>query len=402
MHNVWPHFLFYIFAATAILQGLDDRLVSAQANTTNTQLESESKSDSESKPESQAAASPTDSEFAAMALTSKAFRSAAARIQPSLVSIESFGGVSAKQGRIGGIRKQGEGNTTGVVVSPDGYILTSTFNFISQGSVVTVTTYDGRKRVAQILGRDDTRKICLLKIDDVSGLTIPKIKPVKDVQVGQWAISLGVGYGDQKPAISMGIISAKNRIGGRAIQTDANVSPANYGGPLVDIEGNLIGICVPMNPQSQAVSAGVEWYDSGIGFAVPVERFQQLIDQLKDGQRIFPAFLGVQLAARQDREGMTVIQVAPESVAFKAGMKRADVLLSIDGQIINDMLRLKQVMNRFSAGQKVSLVYFRPEPKKSKQDAGDDPANWKTVEVTLGSPPSQSSPVEKLEPPKIR
>ena len=61
------------------------------------------------------------------------------------------------------------------------------------------------------------------------------------IKVGQWAISLGVGYGDTSPAMSTGIISAKNRIGGRAIQTDANISPANYGGPLVDIEGTRAG-----------------------------------------------------------------------------------------------------------------------------------------------------------------
>ena len=180
-----------------------------------------------------------------------------------------------------------------MVISPDGYILTSTFNFIREASVITVKTKAGDERVAQILGRDDTRKICLLKIDNVEGLVVPEMQPLQEVKVGQWAISLGVGYGDQTPAISMGIVSAKNRVGGRAIQTDANISPANYGGPLVDIQGRLIGICVPMNPQSQAVAAGVEWYDSGIGFAVPVDDFKQIIERLKDGQKILPAFIGI-------------------------------------------------------------------------------------------------------------
>ena len=175
------------------------------------------------------------SQLESLQLTSQAFRAATKRAVPSLVSIESFGGSSVKAGRIGGIRKQGEGNTTGVVISPDGYILTSTFNFIREASVVIVKTHRGDERVAQILGRDDTRKICLLKIDDVAGLVVPEMQPVQDVKVGQWAISLGVGYGDQTPAISMGIISAKNRVGGRAIQTDANISPANYGLSLIHI-----------------------------------------------------------------------------------------------------------------------------------------------------------------------
>ena len=173
--------------------------------------------------------------FRAMTLTSRAFRAAADKIQPSLVTIESFGGVSAVQGRIGGIRGQGEGNTTGVMISPDGHVLTSTFNFIQQPPVITVITSDGKRRFAKLLGRDDTRKICLLKIDGVSNMQVPEMVDEADVVVGQWAVSVGVGYGDTSPALSMGIISAKNRIGGRAIQTDANISPANYGGPLLDI-----------------------------------------------------------------------------------------------------------------------------------------------------------------------
>ena len=145
----------------------------------------------------QAAPPQTDSpsQIQSLQLTSQAFRLATQRIMPSLVSIESFGGSSAKAGRIGGIRKQGEGNSTGVVISPDGYILTSTFNFIREASVVTVKTQQGDERVAKILGRDDTRKICLLKIDNVDGLVVPSMQPVQDVKVGQWAISLGVGYG---------------------------------------------------------------------------------------------------------------------------------------------------------------------------------------------------------------
>ena len=158
-------------------------------------------------------------EMQAMMLTAKAFRVAAKKIEPSVVSIESFGGVGTRQGRIGGIRSQGEGNTTGVIISRDGYVLTSTFNFIQEPPIVTVTMNDGKKRVAKLLGRDDTRKVCLLKIEDVDDLPVPEMVAVKDVVVGQWAVSLGVGYGDSSPAVSMGIISAKNRIGGRALQT---------------------------------------------------------------------------------------------------------------------------------------------------------------------------------------
>jgi len=200
-----------------------------------------------------------------MQATAKAFRIAEAKTEPLLVTIESYGGVGTKQGKIGGIRKQGEGNTTGVLIGSEGYIITSTFNFVTEPLIITVVTSDGVRRVARMMGRDDSRKICLLKIDDISDLpkfANPETAKLDELKVGQWALSMGVGYGDRSPAVSMGIISAKNRIGGRAVQTDANISPANYGGPLIDIQGRLIGICVPLNPQSSAVGAGVEWYET--------------------------------------------------------------------------------------------------------------------------------------------
>ena len=376
------------------------------------------------------------SQLESLQLTSQAFRAATDRMLPSLVSIESFGGSNVKAGRIGGIRKQGEGNTTGVVISPDGYILTSTFNFIREASVVTVKTKAGDERVARILGRDDTRKICLLKIDNVEGLVVPSMQPLQEVKVGQWAISLGVGYGDQTPAMSMGIVSAKNRVGGRAIQTDANISPANYGGPLVDIQGRLIGICVPMNPQSQAVAAGVEWYDSGIGFAVPVDDFKQLIKRLKDGRRILPAFIGITTGPVAGGDGMKIEKIASKSAASEAGLVVGDILLAIDEEPINDMLRLRQVLNRFEAGQEITLSIQRADAKdddseeepalsdekaeEGEKDPKDQPADKKPADkkdlkaktkitqitMTLGAPPSNSKPdfpiQEEVDKPKER
>ena len=262
------------------------------------------------------------------------------------------------------------------------------------------------------------------------------MQPLQEVKVGQWAISLGVGYGDQTPAISMGIVSAKNRVGGRAIQTDANISPANYGGPLVDIQGRLIGICVPMNPQSQAVAAGVEWYDSGIGFAVPVDDFGQLIERLKGGQRILPAFIGIKTGPVNDGDGMRIEVVTKDSAASEAGLIAGDVLLAINKEPINDMLRLRQVLNRFEAGQKITVSIRRTIA--DKEDGGqqselpDDQANndqadpsdpaaeekaeekktqakteVKQITMQLGAPPTKDKPdfpgqEEQVDKPKVR
>ncbi|MCG8585980.1 MAG: S1C family serine protease, partial [Pirellulales bacterium] len=188
-------------------------------------------------------------------LSPKAFRAAAAKVLPSLVTIESIGGIAISPGakvgkrtRSSGISKPGEGPTTGLIVSKEGHIVTSTFNFLKKPPIITVTLNDGSQYVAKMLGRDDTRELCLLKIEADRPLPTPELVDRNELRVGQWAISLGVGYGDSNPAISAGIISATHRISGRAVQTDANISPANYGGPLIDISGRVIGICSPLSP----------------------------------------------------------------------------------------------------------------------------------------------------------
>ena len=332
-----------------------------------------------------------DDSFQAMTLTSKAFRIATDKIRPALVTIESFGGVSTIEGRIGGIRKQGEGNTTGVMISADGYLLTSTFNFIQQPPLISVIPSDGVRRFAKIVGRDDTRKICLLKIEGVEGMCVPEMVGLDEITVGQWAVSMGVGYGDSQPAISMGIISAKNRIGGRAIQTDANLSPANYGGPLVDIRGRMLGICVPLDPQSQAIGAGVEWYDSGIGFAIPMSGAEALIQRLKNGETISPAFLGVQAIPDPSGKGLWIEQVVPKTPAAEVGLLREDVIVGVDGQEVTDMLRLRQVLNRFESGQEIELSII-----KEGQTAETK------IKLKLGTPPKPNGEPTPLEPPKIR
>lgn len=306
-------------------------------------------------------------------LTPKAFRIAAAKVQPALVTIESFGGTSTVAGRIGGIRQQGEGNTTGVMISPDSYVITSSFNFIEQPPVITVITSDGVRRVARLKGRDDTRRICLLKIEGVSDMAVPELISPDEIVVGQWAVSMGFGYGDKNPALSMGIISAKNRIGGRAIQTDANISPANYGGPLLDIEGRVIGICVPMSANSQSLASGVEWYDSGIGFCIPLKGSEGLIERMKKGTHIKRAFLGVQTEEIEDRDGIRVVSVVPDTAAAKAELKVDDIILKLDDTEIPNLAELRTKLAKLYAGDKVELTYERDDEKK-------------TIKVELGAP----------------
>ena len=292
-------------------------------------------------------------------LAPQAFRAAAAKVRPSLVSIEAFADIAP--GRAEGIHRLGEGPTSGLIVSPDGYIVTSTFNFIRQPKVITVVLADRSRHLAKLLGRDETRKICLLKIDGVKDLPVPTFALRDKLQVGQWAITLGVGYGDTQPALSAGIISALARVGGRAVQTDANISPANYGGPLLDIEGRVIGVCVPLSPHSKEEDAGVEWYDSGIGFAIPLAESEKLLLALrKEGHVIRAGVLGVQLKAAEDNQpGAIVGTVMPNLAAAKAGMKSGDRIVGFEGQSVSDVSELRIMLSRFSAGERVKLQVKR-------------------------------------------
>lgn len=296
-------------------------------------------------------------------LAPKAFRAATARVLPSTVTIESFGGVAGtKRGKMQGIRLPGEGPTTGVIISRDGYIITSTFNFLKKPPIITVALPDGQRKVAKLLGSDETRKLCLLKVEGVDNLPVPEFAPRSQLRVGQWAVALGVGFGDDEAALSAGIISATSRIRGRAVQTDANLSPANYGGPLVDLEGRVIGICVPLSPQSAEVASGVEWYDSGIGFAVPLDGASAIIEKLKAGETIKQGYLGIQAQATSDKTpGAVIGQVLKDSPAEKNGIKSGDRVVKVDGDEVLDPPHLAVLIGKHDAGEEVKLSLKRGE-----------------------------------------
>jgi len=318
-------------------------------------------------------------------LAPKAFRAAAAKVQPSLVRIEGFGGIAPGVGG-GGYQAAGEGPTTGIIVSPDGYIVTSTFNFLRKPPIITVVMPDGRRHVAQLLGRDETRKICLLKVDGVSGLPVPQNAPRDEVKVGQWAVAIGVGFGAHEPSLSAGIISAQSRISTKAIQTDANTSPANYGGPLVDIEGRVLGVCVPLSPGSREEAAGAEWYDSGIGFAVPLEGLSAVLDRLKAGETLKHGFLGVVTEPfGMPPTGAQIKEVQPDSPAAKAGLEKGDKILQIGGADVIDVTHLRSVIGRHFAGDKVEIVIRRGEEQKTL-----------TAELIVPPPPPKPMPMPPM------
>ena len=126
-----------------------------------------------------------------------------------------------------------------------------------------------------------------------AGYLLAREKRQRFGSAGQWTLVAGYGHGSGAPAVSVGILSALDRLDGRAVQTDAKTSPANYGGPLFDVEGRVIGVCVPKAGGDDEEIAGVEWYDSGIGFAIQADYIQQRLPRLKAGRDLQRGFMGV-------------------------------------------------------------------------------------------------------------
>jgi S1-C subfamily serine protease/predicted esterase len=281
-------------------------------------------------------------------LREQAVKAAARKVGPSVVQIQTSGGTDIiGSGPRGAQVRKGMGPTTGVVVTADGYIASSAFNFANKPSSIDVAVPGHKTRyVAKMVATDTTRMIALLKIE-ATGLPVPTAAPKAQIKIGQSTLALGRALEpdvNRPPSISEGIISAVERIWGKALQTDAKVSPTNYGGPLVDLEGRVMGILVPASPHAEGETAGIEWYDSGIGFAIPLEDVFAALPRLKQGQDLKKGVLGIQ-AKGQDRYGTLpeVATVAPGSAAAKAGFKPGDIIKEIDGKPV---LNMAQVLHR--------------------------------------------------------
>jgi serine protease Do len=300
----------------------------------------------------------------------QAIQAAVARVAPSVVRIEMLGGLET----IGGLLV-GTGPTTGLVVSSDGYIISSAFNFAQKPAQILVYVDDGSPLPAELVCTDHNRRLVLLKVKTEKSLAVPEPSPVKDVRIGQWSIAVGRTFGDgKKPNVSAGITSAVNRVWNRAIQTDAKISPANYGGPLLDIYGRVLGVLVPLAqdgfgaPGPASEVAGVEWYDSGIGFAIPLEQINELLPRMKKEKDLRPGKLGVSLKGTDLFSGEVVIAAAAAgSPAQQAGFKAGDKIVEVDGVKITRQAELRHVLMPRYAGDKLKVVALRGEERIERE-----------------------------------
>ena len=296
-------------------------------------------------------------------LEQNAFRAAVDRIAPSVVGIETVGGLE----RVGR-ELIGTGPTTGLIVDPDGFIISSAFNFVNRPTSILVRLSDGTRKVAKLVATDHNRMIVLLKIEVAKPLPVGQIAPQDEIQVGQWAIAVGKAFEGGRPNMAVGVVSALGRVWGKAIQTDAAISPNNYGGPLVDIRGRVLGVLVPLSPQSETEVSGVDWYDSGIGFAVPAYHVQNILPRLKKGQDLSRGLLGISFTS----PNLQVIEpliaaVQPKSPAAAAGFKSGDRIVEIEGRKVQRAAQVREETSRRYAGDKVRVVVLRGTEKIERQ-----------------------------------
>lgn len=305
-------------------------------------------------------------------LQEQVMRAAVQRVAPSVVQIETSGGteIIGIGGRGMQVRK-GVGPTTGLVIAVDGYVISSAFNFANKPTAIFVSVPGHKERyVARAVATDQTRMVTLLKIT-ATGLQVPPVAPKKEIHVGQWSLALGRTLDpnlDHPPSVSAGIISALGRIWGKAIQTDAKVSPVNYGGPLIDMLGRVQGVLVPAAPRGEGETAGVEWYDSGIGFAVPLEDIYTVLGRLKEGKDLKRGLLGIMMQSG-DIYGVqpVVASVIPESAASKAGIKTGDIITAIDNQPIVRQAQIMHMLGNKYEGDVVSVKIKRRVKDKDEE-----------------------------------
>jgi len=288
----------------------------------------------------------------------EAIRASVGKVAPRLVRIDTIGGYD----RVGE-ELANEGATTGLLMDAEGHILTSSFNFLHEPSSILVRLHDGVRKVAKIVATDSSRKLTLLKVEIPDGNIEPLgALPVPAPRIGQYVVAVGRALSVEEPNISLGILSGENRIWGKAIQTDAKISPNNYGGPLLNLQGEILGLCVPLSAMSEETTAGAEMYDAGVGMAIPIADMLESFEKLKGGQNLHAGLLGIAFGELTLFVGPAVIEaIAKNSPAEKAGLQKGDRIIRIDGAAVDSAMDATIKFRRKYAGDTVTMTVRRGE-----------------------------------------
>ena len=298
-------------------------------------------------------------------------------------------GVTSDSGSPFGLPQQGTATGSGFVVDTDGTIVTNAHVVEGADSVQVRFDENGEFVDAEVKGVDTSTDIAVLKIDpsDVDQLTPLPLGDSSKLEVGDSVIAIGNPFGYSR-TVTTGIVSGLQReiqapngfTIPDVIQTDASINPGNSGGPLLDANGRVIGI------NSQIATGGGQG-SVGIGFAVPVNTAKDLLPDLKAGETIERAYLGVQMqdVSKQLAEdlnlasdtGALVVEVTKDSPADKAGLRGGrtetaqgvpaggDLIVAVDGEAVSDSNEVASAIARKRPGETAEITYYRGDSKKT-------------------------------------
>ncbi len=265
-------------------------------------------------------------------------------------------------------REKVPGVGSGFFISPDGYIITNN-HVVENALKVTITTLDDREYRAKVIGTDPKTDLALLKVN-AKELPYVSLGDSNHVDVGEWVLAIGNPLG-QDLTVTAGIISAKGRQLGLAryedfLQTDAAINRGNSGGPLINMNGKVIGI----NSAILAPTGG----NVGIGFAIPANMAKRVIDDLKSRGRVVRGYLGISIQTLSESNakdvdypmgGVIVATVEEDSPADKAGLKRYDLIIKLNGKRVKTGDALSTRVAELSPGDKLEMEFYRKGKKKT-------------------------------------
>jgi putative serine protease PepD len=247
---------------------------------------------------------------------------------------------------------------------------------ISSANEVTIRFEDGREVQARVIGSDPSTDVALLELNE--GADAPATLErgsTESLEVGDPVVAIGSPFG-LEGSLTTGVVSGLGRTiqapDGFAIdnvvQTDAALNPGNSGGPLLDLNGRVVG----MNAQIASQSGS----SSGIGYAIPIETVQSVVEQLLEDGQVEHAYLGVEVADAENNGGARIVTVRDGAPADKAGVQEGDVVVSADGEEVQNGDDLRSAVNAKNPGDELELEVRRD-------------GNTRTITVELGTRPAQ-------------
>ena len=297
---------------------------------------------------------------------------------------------------------------SGVVIRPDGYILTNEHVVVQAGKIQIQLT-DERKFNARLVGADSDSDLAVLKVDDSKSLPYLPLGNSDDLMIGETVIAIGNPFG-LSHTVTTGVVSAVNRslnTDGRTyydfIQTDASINPGNSGGPLLNIKGELIGINAAIYGKAQ-----------GIGFAIPISRAKHIVQELITHGAVEVPWIGLvvqtltpELAShfsRREKQGVLIRGVEPGSPAAKAGLQRGDIVLEFNGRPLHSAEEYLQREREYASGDTLQLHVLRGSGEENvtvtaarfPQEKADDLA-WQLLGLAV-SESENGLAVKKVRP----